>query len=549
MKIKKFKIVEITKNKFGEFYFSDSVNIISANNKYGKSTFIKSLMFCLGFEIKEWAVNFDKNNFIFMVTFLLEDKEFEILRFRNNWIVNSEFYDKKQYRNFLNNIFKIKTKLNTRKNVAVLPYPSDLFLFNYVDQDNSFHNLFRGNQNKDMYNNKEIYNLFKEYIGILDKEISDLKFEKEDLTKEKKEKDEILKILDKMILKYSEQTREIVSLKLDDYKEEIIRLEKESNDFFHKRNKLEHKKYEILNKLKELDFEQIQLEGIYDELERNNAEVHCKFCNSLLKQTFSERYQREMNKNSLILQYADLKNEIEKYNNELEKNSKEIEECEKKLLDIRTLFNETKKNLSFSEIINKSIDSGIKKELLEERSKKEEEIKKVQEKIKDIGLKLKDKEKQNKEQEKNIINFYENKIQSMKKLFPRIDFSNLENHFMNFENKKTGSDKNITSVVIYYIYFSILTEFSKINFPIIWDTFIKEVLDKENSKGMENLVNNEILKLKTQIICSNVPDSEKEVKILNIEKYNVIKITDKLCSLDLKEKDQELLSYIYKNIK
>ena len=115
----------------------------------------------------------------------------------------------------------------------------------------------------------------------------------------------------------------------------------------------------------------------------------------------------------------------------------------------------------------------------------------------------------------------------MKNLFPRIDFSNLENHFMNFENKKTGSDKNITSVVIYYIYFSILTEFSKINFPIIWDTFIKEVLDKENSKGMENLVNNEILKLKTQIICSNVPDSEKEVKILNIEKYNVIKITDK----------------------
>ena len=63
-KIKKFKIIEINEEKFGEFEFSDSVNIISANNKYGKSTFIKSLMYCLGFEIIKWADKFDKNNFI-----------------------------------------------------------------------------------------------------------------------------------------------------------------------------------------------------------------------------------------------------------------------------------------------------------------------------------------------------------------------------------------------------------------------------------------------------------------------------------------------------
>lgn len=546
IKIKKFKIIEITENKFGEFDFSNSINIISANNKYGKSTFIKSLMFSLGFEVKKWADKFDKNNFIFIVTCNIDNREIEILRFRDKWIINKDIYDRTKYRKFLKENLHIISELTSHKNTKHIPYPTDLFLFNYVDQDTSYYDLFKGNHNNwGMYKSKEVYKLYREFIGISNEEIEELETKKNNLVEEKKLIENEQKTLEIMLEKYNSSDFENISLKSEEYRKEMRRIEALTNDFLNNRNNLEYKRYKILNEMKQLDFERIQLEEIYKELEKNTAKIHCKFCNSILNQTFTERYQRELSKNSLVLQYADIKQQITKCEEKLENNNKDIEKCEEKLENIQKLFNKTKKDLKFSEIIENNVKFGIKKELQENFDTNKILIDNKKSLINKLISDIKKKKKDTEEREKEIIEFYEKKIKEVNKIFSKVDLSNLENNFMNFESKRTGADNNIISVITYYIYFSILTEFSKINFPIIWDTFLKEVLDKENSESMEKLVNEKIFKLKTQIICSNVPDTIKEVKILDIDKYNVINIKDKLCSLDIGSKENQLISDIY----
>ena len=546
IKIKKFKIIEITENKFGEFDFSDSVNIISANNKRGKSTFIKSLMYCLGFEIKKWADKFDKNNFIFIVTCAIGDKEIQILRFRDEWIINKEICDRTKYRKFLKENLQIISELTSHKNTKHIPYPTDLFLFNYVDQDTSYYDLFKGNHsNWGMYKSKEVYKLYREFIGISNEEIEKLETKKNNLVEERKLIESEQKTLEIMLKKYNNNDFENISLKAEEYRNEMRRIEKLTNDFLSNRNELEQKKFKILNEMKQLDFERIQLEEIYKELEKNTARVHCKFCNSLLNQSFAERYQRELNKNSLILQYADIKKQITQCEEKLEKNNKDIESCEEKLENIQNLFNKTKKDLKFSEIIESNIKFGIKKELQENFDVNKILIDNKSSLIRVLTSDIKKKKKNTEEREKEIIKFYEKKIKEVQEIFPKVDLSNLENNFMNFESKRTGADNNIITVITYYIYFSTLTEFSKIKFPIIWDTFLKEVLDKENSDSMEELVNKKILKLNTQLICSNVPDTIKEVKISDMENYNVISIKDKLCFLNIGVKENQIISEIY----
>lgn len=548
-KIKKFKIIEINEEKFGEFEFSDSVNIISANNKYGKSTFIKSLMYCLGFEIIKWADKFDKNNFIFIVTCSIDNREIEILRFRDKWIINKKILDQKEYRKFLKENLQIISELTSKQNIKYIPYPTDIFLFNYVDQDTSYYDLFRGNHaNRGMYKSGEIYKLYKEFIGISNQEIQELENKKNNLAEEKKKIEDEQKTLEIMLKRYNESNIENISLKSEEYKEEMKRIEKLTNEFLSNRNKLEYKKYDILNKIKQLDFERIQLEEIYEELEKNTAKIHCKYCNSILNQTFAERYKRELNKNSIILQYADIKQEITKYEKELEKNNKNIRNCEEKLEEIQMLFNQTEKNLKFAEIMENNIKFGIKKELQETFDKNQILIQAKKEAINKLNTEINKKKKDTKERELVIKQYYENKINEISEIFGEEELLGLKDKFLKFESKRTGADNNIISVIIYYIYFSILTKFSKIGFPIIWDTFLKEVLDKENSVNMEKFVNEKILKLETQFICSNVPDTEKEVKILDIEKYHIIKIKNKLCYSKIGKEEDQIITDVYNMI-
>lgn len=548
IKIKKFKIIEVNENKFGEYIFSNSINIVSGNNKLGKSTFIKSLMYSLGFEIKKWADKFEKNEFIYHVTLSIDNIEYNIIRFRDSWIIDNILYNLKEYRKFLIDKLKINTRLIANgKNIKHIPYPTDLFLFNYVDQDGSYHDLFKGNHNNwGMYKQNEIYKLYKEFIGISNEEIEELEDQKLKLSEEKKLLDSEQKTLQVMLNKLLDSNElEIMSLKFEEYKKEMERIEKLTNNFLNERNELEQKRYKTLNKLKELDLERIQLEEIYKELEKNTAEIHCKFCHSLLNQGFVERYQRELSKNTILLQYASIKNEIKKQEENLTKIINNIKNSEENLLKIQKLFNQTKKDLKFSEIIENNIKFGIKKELQENFDKNKILLCDKIDAIKSLNSEITKKKKASKNREIEIINFYKKTLEKLQNAFPEIDLSNLENKFMKFESKKTGADSNINTVITYYIYFLILVEFSKIKFPIIWDTFIKEVFDKYNSEYIEEIVNEIILKLNTQVICSNVPTGDKDVKIRNKFNYYIIELNEKLCYQNFGVEEEKLISEIY----
>lgn len=545
--IKNFKIIDFIENKFGEFTFSDSVNILSGNNKRGKSTLIKAIMYSLGFNIKKWASNFNLRNFIFIIELTIDNKILQIFRYNDNWIINNRLYNLKEYREFLKELLNINVELKGRNNIFHIPYPTDLLLYNYIDQDTSFTTDLYKSNHKDiaMYGADEIYKILEEYLELSNKKILELKNKKNKLKAEKNLQVAEKKVIKNVIAKYSADSSNPFSLDPEVYKNEILRIEKLTNEFLKKRNELEQKKYKTLNNIKNLNYEKIQLESIFDELEQNTARVHCKFCHSNLSESFEEKYQRELNKNAIIIQYLDVKNELKDFDEELQLQEKEIEKCENELYEIEKLFNENKHNLKLAEIIQKSIFSEIRVELENNSNEIEEKINKNKEDIQDIGKIITKEGKKLENRKKEIINFYKEKINEIKSISEKIDLTNLQDNFMKFKNSKTGADGNINTVIIYYIYLSILEKYSKVQFPIVWDSFIKEVLDGDNAKNMDKLVNDKILKLNMQIICSYVPNTSKEVKIEIEDKYNIININSRLCSKEITEKEQKIVDNIF----
>ncbi|MBR8701287.1 hypothetical protein IX317_001088 [Fusobacterium sp. DD29] len=547
IKINNFKIIEISTQKFGNFVFSDSVNIISGNNKQGKSTLIKSIMYTLGFSVKKWADNFDRKDFIYILNINIGDRTHEIIRMSDKaWFINEKVYDLSDYRKFLKHELNITSELIGKDTHSHIPYPTDLFLFNYVDQDDSYNDLFKGNhQSRTMYDKNELEKIYKEYIGLSNDDILKLQNYVKVLRNEKNDLINKQKLLKNLLEKHETKKLELISFSVEEYKKEIEKIETSINEFLLERNKLEREKFKILNNLKEYDFEKIQLENLYDELEKNTASVKCKFCNSKLNQTFEQRYERELSKTSIVVQYVELKNLIKEEENKLKKNNEKIEICEKKLLEIQELFSNSKSNLKFAEIIENNVKFGIIRGLNDEYTYNANQIDDKERLISDTKKNIDVMKKEQEEYEKEIKNFYHAKIKEVNSLFPQDDASYFENRFMMFQNKKTGSDSNISLVIGYYIYFSILVKYSKIKFPIIWDTFIKEALDTSNAEGLEKLINEHVLKLNTQIICSNIPETDKDIKIKNIEKYNVIEIKEEICNTALGDTEKELLDKIF----
>ncbi len=542
--IKKFKIIEIKTRKYNEFTFSEKVNIIAGNNTDGKSTLIKSIMFSLGFEIKKWAEKHNEKDFIYSCIISVDEKQYTITRFIDNFIVNdTKIMSLKEYRQFLVELLNLKISFihkqeSEEKTNKIIPYPTDIFLYNYIDQDSSFESfLYRSNYKNYFYATNEWINMYKYFIGIYDEELDSLSKQLSDLKKEINNLNNEKKSFEKMLtsLKISIENEEYISLNTNEFEKEIKLFTKKITEITNSKKTLEFQKIISINKLRTRELEKMHLENIYNELDKTK-EITCQLCHNKISNSFIEHYNHEIDKQYILESYTNCIDEIKT----IEKNIKEIDsqiaELSEKLDKLKKIKEKSKKSMTFDEIIDKNsklkislqINNSID-ELGENISVKELNKKTINEKIKILEKKLKEKEEE-------IKTFYQEELLKMNAYFSKSNLTSFQEEFLKFNIKGTGVSILLKKISLYYIYIKILIKYSKIKFPIIWDSVIKDALDNKNGDNLEKFVNEELLQLDTQIIFSNIPNASKDVKIL-LKEINIIDIHkeeyyNKICCLD-----------------
>lgn len=139
-------------------------------------------MYNLGFNVIKWADEFSIKDFILKLEFFIGDKKHELIRHSDTFILDRKevYLSESEFKEAFNSLFDIEIKLNLRQgDLIASPYPTDVLLFHYVDQDSSYNNLFNGNlKSLQMYKYEEVYRVYKYLLGIEDYEIADLRNKK-----------------------------------------------------------------------------------------------------------------------------------------------------------------------------------------------------------------------------------------------------------------------------------------------------------------------------------------------------------------------------------
>ena len=551
--IKKFKIIEIPTRKYNEFNFTNGINIISGKNKHGKSTLTKSIMHTLGFEVKKWANDYKTNDFLYKIILQIEESEYSIIRYKNYFIVDDKIMDLKKYRVFLSEILNIKIRFKHKSDNnevnEIIPYPSDIFLYSYIDQDSSFNEiLYKNNYKNYFYQSNEWKNMFKYYVGIYNEDLYNLEKEYHNLGKEIGNLNKKIKDMKEWILSLGIKEEDYISIDENEFKEEIKIFTEKILEITNKKNQLELKKLVETSKLRSKELEKLNLEFIYSNLEKD---VTCQLCHSKIDDTFIEYYKKELNKQYVLESYSLCLEEIEKINNEIEKLDKSIDEIANKLKIIKNLKGNKEKYFQLDDIIKKNANlriiiniNTLIKEMSDNILTKQALYNDLREKISKIkgNLKIKNDE---------INDYYKEELKRISKYFLKSELDSFQDKFLDFNVKGTGASVLLKKISLYFVYTQILIKYSKIKFPLIWDSIIKEAIDGENDKDLNDFVNNEIFNLSTQIIFTNISGTTKDIKITK-EDVNIINISNRgellnyICFLDNTTVENKEIDKIFK---
>ena len=527
--IEKFKIIEIPTKKYNEFKFINGINIISGKNKHGKSTLIKSIMHTLGFEVKKWANDYKTNNFLYKIILQMGEKKCSISRYKNYFIVDNKIMNLKEYRVFLSEILNIKIKFKHKSDdendevKEIIPYPSDIFLYSYIDQDSSFNEiLYKSNYKNYFYQPNDWKNMFKYYVEIYNEDLYNLEKEHHDLGKEIGNLNKKIKDIKEWILSLGIKEEDYISIDENEFKEEIKIFTEKILEITNKKNQLELKKLVETSKLRSKELEKLNLEFIYSNLEED---VTCQLCHSKIDDTFIEYYKKELNKQYVLESYSLCLEEIKKINNEIKKLDKSINEIAEKLKVIKNLKGNKEKYFRLDDIIKKNANlriiiniNTLIKEMSENILTKQTLYNDLRKKISEIkeNLKIKNDE---------INNYYKEELKRISRYFLKSELDSFQDKFLDFNVKGTGASVLLKKISLYFVYTQILIKYSKIKFPLIWDSIIKEAIDGENDKDLNDFVNNEIFNLSTQIIFTNISGTTKDIEITKKD-INVINISN-----------------------
>ena len=355
IKLNKFKLIELSTEKYGEFIFSPQTTVITGKNSSGKSSLIKSITHTVGYVVKNWDPNFDKNKFLFCLDLSIDGRKIELVRYRNKFIFNNKVYEEKEYRMELYRCLNLSFELFVQGEVPIIPTPTDLFMYNYIDQDTSWSGklFYNNHDNPRRYVTKskenELNKIYKDYIGIKNYEINILEIEereikkKIELLKENKEKLEYTK------KELNDKKENIVSININDFKYQIKQLEKRLSKIYVEENKIKYNIFSLSQKLRNIEVEILDLDRLYNDLkekEKLTKNFVCQTCSSkLTHEMFLNKYQIGNEINSLFEIYSEMIEKKEKIEKKITKEKNNLDIVKKELEDLETVLLTKKRSL------------------------------------------------------------------------------------------------------------------------------------------------------------------------------------------------------------
>lgn len=551
--IKKIYIFDLKDKKAYYTEFLDGINVITSDeengNNVGKSLIMKSIYHTLGADCF-FAERFDVNSKTFILNFLVNKKEYYMVRFKGLFKIYDNEYNllfetstRRELSNKLKDIFDFYVELPNKKTdeLEITP-PVFMYLLNYIDQDRMEGSKFASFKNLEQYSNfkeRVLYNYFgiynREYYD-LEKSISDLE---KDISNEKKEKELIESMLKKVDCEIGNYSYPSNDLSLES---EIELTKNEYVDIVEKLNTSKNKIINLKNNKAELE---MLMNSINKNIKYNDGILKkfknhkCPVCDSDVD-NFDFRYkQYDRNEDYLFLNQS-IELDLERVIEELEKERKYYN-------SISNMLNEYNKKISS---INRNIDSVIKhKGYIEMRDKLVVDLNEKQQKILNLEIKLsgeKKKFKKYQELKKEVKQKYvKSIIEYTKKLnLEEIETDKIKDISSSFNG--SGSNVPITTIVWYLTLLKIKEEFNPdgIVLPLVLDSPNNRELSKVARKELFDFIFNNYNE-NSQLIVSTLGFKSNDYAIN--KSFNIIELKNDAYSL-LNNSDYQKYIGDYKKI-
>lgn len=548
---KEFKIYEYKKECYGRYYFNDGINVLRNDpsfgtenqNKVGKSSILKSMMHCMGLTVKNWDPDFRYNEMIFTMQLQIDEKMVDIIRFKDYFKINrKKILTLREYKDELSKLLKIDLKLEHRNSTKkITPYPEDYLMYFYIDQDSSWGNklFLHVNSSLAKYKTNAYKHIFNYLVGIDDDKIVEVNNRLQDVKNSIKQLENQLEMINysKSII-INDDYVNIPSFTKKDLDVSIDNFEIKYNKLFKAEKDFKRKLYNNSKKINELLKNQDELELIFGDLVKKEKEKNiskCSFCDSELNtDLLIKKYKIENEKfevaelyNDFTLKIETLKKKRKEYFSNLDLLKKELESIKEsldKIIEINTL----------NDLINLRVEEQKANDF--EKAKLDKETKLTsQSQIKSaITKELNQLKKLHKERKQKLEDSYLSNLGSLDLLLKENISLDKYTTLLDFRIKDTGTTKNIVELSLFMAYFSLLNDFSILDFPIIVDTVIKDDHDHNNLSAMSKIINDYYFSFDKQVFYSYVNNEKFK---LSKENIHYINIKDRVCNIKFTEDD------------
>lgn len=390
--LKKIVIVSQRDEMARVIEFDDRLTVLTGDNvndetknRTGKSLVIKSIYHAMGAKLKKYTTNWNILQIVTIISFLYEDKLYELYRNNDSFILKFDeeikFFKtvselRKFYVDFFGFHIRMPAKADDRN--SVYAYPGAIFMPFYIDQDEGWDGSW--DSFRDVFSAKWKEEILLYHMGVRTKEYYELLEEKVDLSNEQNENRREIKTYDAVIKNHTQKYKEYldISLDIDEFQEDIVNLTNELNGQLKKKNAIKEELISCFDEMKELEGLYDSAERVYKELtedidfvenELPEKEIICPLCGTKHENSIENKFHiySDIEECKKVMQdYFDEKSKLEK---KVNKQSEMLQELTDYIAEIREILERKREEVTFKEIIIAEGSKSILEDMKNERHK------------------------------------------------------------------------------------------------------------------------------------------------------------------------------------
>ena len=531
MIIKKLIILDPSNEEANNFEFSDKANIITAKgNKKGKTSLYKSLYYSLGLNIKNFPNGWNYRDMLFKVYYEHKNLSGYIIRYKDKFYTSDmdNSLNDKEYSEWLCELLGITLKLvhKTTEESASLRASTYLFPF-YIDQDKSWGGDLYKTHLKDISHYKNMPSRPIEYLlGCYSDDLNDLDQQRVDLMSKQKlllNQSNALEALKESLIK--KQTLEL------NFDEKAV--EKEIKTYLNLAKKLSDEvcKYKLKVYKKRISLDSLMIESQeMDKLSKNNKSGfkdvdHCKcpICESEL--TIEQSIKRIKIKHTefnINMHKRDIDTKISELEKEIQDNKNIQLKIDVEYQELLSIANVKNQELTLNQYIEEKANNYSNYNYYKALEELKSNINNIEKNIHEIDSKIKEIKNNLQEQKTQLEAKFDFLKIAFKKALPNSTIN--EKTFLHFYAiKGSGAEVIHTIFSVYLIYFLLLLEFSKIEFPFGIDTIIKDDIDKQGIADMYKTLENYLITKDCQSFVIMLEDRLNSIPYKNYKHIDLSK--------------------------